>query len=110
MVPDAELPEIEKAFAEVKGVAAKLRLLVERDDVPVLRSMFAKNSDIPDSAVRKIARGRLRAFANIGEDLDSFILFSVKLGIKDQFKENLESDGTMTFSPPKFETVKTYGQ
>ncbi|UXQ84878.1 hypothetical protein 10RS306A_gene4598 [Ralstonia phage 10RS306A] len=110
VVPDSELPEVMKAFEELKGLAAQLRLLVEREDVPKLRSMFARNSDIPDSAVLKIARGRLRAFANIGEDLDAFILFSIKLNLKDQFKDNLDGDTTLTFSPPKFETVKVYGQ
>ncbi|AJT60828.1 hypothetical protein [Ralstonia phage phiITL-1] len=110
VVPDSEMPVVEQAYAELKELAAKLRVLVEREDVPVLRTMFARNSDIPDRAVLKIARGRLRAYANIGEDLDSFILFSVKLGIREQFKDNLESDGTLTFSPPKFETVKVYGQ
>ncbi|UCR90931.1 hypothetical protein [Ralstonia phage RpY2] len=110
VVPDSEMPEVVKAFEELKGIAAQLRVLVEREDMPKLRSMFARNEDIPDRAVLKIARGRLRAFANIGEDLDSFILFSVKLNLKDQFKDNLDGDATLSFSPPKFETVKVYGQ
>ncbi|MEI2606478.1 hypothetical protein V8O11_22170 [Erwinia aphidicola] len=99
-----DLVGLQKEFDELTTVhIPKLRVLIEREDCPVLRRMFG-NGNKPDAVILKVARGKLRHAENVvSGSFEDFIVRILKTGIKDTVKEL--SDKSITFSPLKFERL-----
>ncbi|BAJ51819.1 Gp5.5-like host HNS inhibition [Ralstonia phage RSB2] len=104
-----DLAHLQKEFDEITNVhIPKLRVLIEREDCPVLRKMFG-NGNKPDEVILKVARGKLRHAENITQGtFEDFVYTALKIGLKDSIKGLTDGDKTLTFSPPKFERIHTH--